>query len=114
MKDKDIRKLLTEQKKSKDICKQLGISDREWRFIVQEYNSQYENKERLIVSDYNGYQLTTNKNIIKRYALNRIRHALSELNAAKKILKVLSSKNQLKLIDDEQDLVDVCMKVKNG
>jgi len=111
MNDKDIRKVLNEKKKSYQITKELNISDRQWRKEVKEFNSQFDNRERLIVSDYLGYELTTNKKLIKGYAIRLINHALSELNDAKKILKVLDDKNQLKLIDDEIDLVDIAMKV---
>jgi len=112
MKDSEIRELLTGQMKSNDICKALNINDRKWRSIVKEYNDGFETRERLIVADRDGYELTTNKKLIKAYAFKLIKNALSELNNARRILKVLENKNQLKLIDDEVDLVDICMKIR--
>lgn len=112
MKDKEIREILKDKKKTYEICSKLGISDREWRRVVKEYNDGFETRERLIVSDKDGYEITTNKKLIKRYAIKLINHALSELLDAKHILKVLKDKDQLKLIDDEPDLVDICMKLR--
>ena len=111
--DKQIRKILSEKKLSKEISRELNISDREWRKIVNEYNQQYENRERLIVSDNKGYELTTNKKLIRGYAIRQIRNAVSQIKNAKKILRCLAEKNQLKLDEKEDiDLVDAVMKMK--
>lgn len=112
MTDKEIRNLLKDnQLKSYEICSKLNICDREWRKIVHDYNEQYDKRERLIVSDSNGYELTTNKKLIKGYAIRLLHHGLSELKTAKNILKTLSNKNQLKLMEDEVDIVDLAMKL---
>ena len=113
--DKEIRKVLCDKKISAEISRELNISDRQWRKIVNEYNNNYEKQERLIVSDKDGYELTTNKKLIMAYAFKRIRHGLSELSNGKKILKLLSEKNQLKLkgLDKENtDLIDTVMKME--
>lgn len=112
MTDRQIRNLLSKKIKSKDICKKARISDRSWRLIVHEYNDQYDKRERLIVSDRDGYELTTNKKLIKAYAIRLLHHAFSEMKTAKTILKTLSEKNQLKLMDDEVDIVDLALKLK--
>lgn len=112
MTDKEIRNVLKDKRlKAYQICKKLNISDREWRSIVHDYNDQYDTRERLIVSDSKGYAITTNKKLIKAYAVKLIRHGLSELKTGKKILKTLSDKNQLHLIEDEVDIVDLAMKM---
>lgn len=111
--DKQIREVLEEKSLSRDICSKLNINDRQWREVVNRFNSQYDKKERLIVSDNKGYELTTNKKLIKAYAIRLIKHSLSELKNAKTILKTLSEKDQLKILDDEEtDLVDIAMKMK--
>lgn len=113
--DKEIREVLQDKKISAEISSKLNITDREWRKIVNEYNSQYDQKERLIVADHDGYELTTNKKLIMAYAFKRIRHGLSELRNGKRILKTLSEKDQLKikgLDKDEVDLIDVVMKME--
>ena len=113
--DKVIIQVLHDKKLSSEICGIFNISGREWRRVVNEYNSQYEQKERLIVSDCKGYELTTNKKLIMAYAFKRIRHGLSELKNGQRILKALSEKDQLKLKgldDDEIDLIDVVMKME--
>lgn len=113
--EKQIRKVLSEKKKTADICKELNIAGRTWREIVKEYNDQYGSKERLIVSDIDGYELTTNRKLIANYAFKRIKHGLSELKNGKNILKILSEKNQLKIsgLDKEDtDLIDAVMKMR--
>lgn len=113
--DKVLIQVLHDKKLSSEICSIFNISGREWRRVVNEYNSQYEQKERLIVSDHEGYELTTNKKLIMAYAFKRIRHGLSELRNGQRILRSLSEKNQLKLKgldEDELDLIDVVMKTE--
>ncbi len=115
MTDKEIREVLQGKKVSSEICAKLNISGREWRRIVNEYNQNYDEKERLIVSDCDGYELTTNRKLIMAYAFKRIRHGMSELKNGKRILRALADKNQLKLkgVDkDDIDLVDVVMKME--
>ena len=103
--------LLKEQTKSYILCKKLGICDRLLRKYINEYNRQYPSRERLIVSDRNGYFLTTNQKLIRNYAFNLIRHALSELNGAKAILKHQEEKDNIKIIEEEENLLDIVMKL---
>ena len=103
--------LLKEQTKSYILCKKLGICDRLLRKYINEYNRQYPTRERLIVSDRNGYFLTTNQKLIRNYAFNLIRHALSELNGAKAIHKHQEEKDNLKLLQEEENLLDIVMKM---
>lgn len=113
--DKEIRRVLSEKKEGSQIARELGISQRSWRRIVREYNDQFEAKERLIISDQEGYELTASKKLIAAYALQRISHAVSELKNGKKILKALSEKNQLKIKGFEKedvDLIDTVMKME--
>lgn len=113
--DKEIIQVLHNKKLSTEICRIFNISGREWRRIVNEYNSHYDQKERLIVADQEGYELTTNKKLIMAYAFKRIRHGLSELKNGQRILKALSEKNQLKikgLDKDDLDLIDIAMKME--
>lgn len=115
MTDRQIRDVLSSKRKSSEICKKLNICDREWRTIVHDYNEQYDTKERLIVGDQKGYEITTNKKQIRAYAIRLLHHSLSELKMAKSILKSLSDKNQLTLkgLDKEEtDIVDIAMRLK--
>ena len=45
--DKQIRKVLKDKKKSSTISCELGISDRVWRSVVKDYNSQFDTREYL-------------------------------------------------------------------
>lgn len=108
---KQITDVLKKHSKSKDISNALAICDREWRAVVNNFNQDFENQERLIISNNQGYRMTTNKKEIKAYAFRLIHHSLSELRNAKRILDALSSKNQITFFDEEENIHDLISKL---
>lgn len=108
---KEIIEFLSVKRKACEITRKLGFTDRTWRQLVKDTNNLYGEHEVFIASDKNGYIATTDKNEIRRYAINRIVHGASEIKNGKKILKALGNSNQIKLEDGESDLLDLVMKM---
>lgn len=117
IKEKLLREMLVEQMKTNEILaylksKGIVMSDREWRRFVRKYNELYGTRERYIASDNHGYYLTTSKKNITRTAMNKLKVGLSMVKNAKADLKELANKNQLSLLDEDVEIYDLIMKLK--
>lgn len=115
--EKQIRYLLTKQRKTKEILELLkhediNISDRAWRKIVRDYNNKYHNHDRYIASNNNGYYLTSKKKAITETNMNKLKCALSMLENAKNDLKELSDKGQLSLFGEDVQVYDMVLKMR--
>jgi len=115
--EKQLRQILNIQKKTDDILDELrgfGIemNGRGWRAFVRRYNAQYDRHDTYIASNRFGYYLTASKKKITRTAMNKFRNGLSMMQNAKKDLQILSSKDQLSLMDEDADLYDMIMKME--
>lgn len=109
--------MLIEQLKTDEILaylrgKGIVMSDRQWRKFVRQYNELYATRERYIASDRYGYYLTTSKKNITRTAMNKLKVGLSMMKNAKADLKELANKNQLSLLDEDIEIYDLIMKLK--
>lgn len=115
--DKTLRAVLNEQKKTDDILidlhiKGIEMSGRTWRKFVREFNNEFEQHDRYIASDKDGYYLTTNKKKIAKTIGNKYKNALSMLKNAKKDFNNLSKKDQLSLLKDDPDTYDMITKLE--
>ena len=115
--EKVLRQLLKSRKMTAQILDELAklgiiIDAREWRRFVRTYNNGYENRERFIVSDVNGYILTTKKDAIKASAIKRIKTGASMIRNAKADLDELGGKRQLSLLKEEADIYDLASKLE--
>lgn len=116
IKDKLLRQILSEQKKTSDILYELSanginVSGRAWRTFVRNYNNEYDQHDRYIASDNRGYYLTTSKKKIGSTVRNKLKCGLSMVKNAKEDLKNLSMKDQLSLLEDEPDLMDLYIRM---
>ena len=117
MKEKLLRQVLSKQRKSFEILailKENGIemNDREWRKFVREYNKGYETRDRYIASNRFGYFMTSSKKKITKSAVSKLRNGLAMVKNAKADLKELAMKDQLSLLDEDVELYDLVMKMK--
>lgn len=117
MKEKTLRRILSEQKKTEQILSELkgeGIemNEREWRRFVRNYNNGFESRDRYIASNRYGYFLTSSKKKITKSAISKLRNGLAMVKNAKADLKELAMKDQLSLMDDDVELYDLVMKMR--
>lgn len=115
--DKVLKEVLNEQKKVETILIELShrgieMSERSWRSFVRKYNDEFGKHDRYIASNRFGYYLTTNKKKITKTAISKLRTGLSMMKNAKKDLQNLSEKDQLSLLDEDVDIYDLIMKIK--
>lgn len=116
IKDKVLKEVLNEQKKTNDILIELSkkgitMNGRQWRSFVREYNDNYSLHDRYIASNNQGYYLTTNKKKITKTAINKFKNGLSMMRNAKMDLEELSNKNQLSLLQEDADIYDMIMRL---
>lgn len=115
--DKQLKQILNEQKKTNDILvdlSKLGIvcNGRVWRRFVRQYNDNFENHDRYIASDKDGYYLTVSKKKIQRTAMNKLKCGISMIKNAKKDLGELSKKDQLTLEQElDADVIDLLLRL---
>lgn len=117
MKEKLLRQILSEQKKTNEILQLLkdnGIemTDRQWRKFVCDYNRDFSGRDRYIASNRFGYFMTSSKKKITKSAMSKLRNGLAMVKNAKADLKELALKDQLSLLEEDVELYDLVMKMK--
>ena len=117
IKEKIIKSILSEQRKTNEILdllkkEDIDMTDRQWRSFVRQYNDKFASRDRYIASNSQGYFLTTNKAKITKTAMNKLKNALSMLKNAKADLDELKNKDQLSLLKEDVDIYDLAMKLK--
>lgn len=115
--EKLLKEVLSEQITTVEILERLKekgifLNGRQWRKFVREYNKMFATRDRYIASDTKGYYLTTSKKQITRTAMNKFKVGLSMIKNAKADLKELESKDQLSLLEEDVDMYDLLMKMK--